>query len=180
MAQWNKEGLPHKGWECVDVIDLAEYVEPGNPIPYEQCEMCGNESIRYAHIMTHPDFDGEIRVGCVCAEKMTDDYVNPRKRETTLKNRLKRQKSFNKVSWKFNPSRGTYSKKYKGEYITIMKSRYGNWGIFFAGYRIWDYEGRKIFSKEDAEKVAFLVFEKYHTTKEERNIKAYLSSLKSM
>lgn len=24
----------------------------------------------------------------------------------------------------------TYSKKYKGEYITIMQSRYGNWGVF--------------------------------------------------
>ena len=49
MTKWNKEGLPHKGWQCLDVIDLAERAESGDSIPYEQCEMCGNEKIRYAH-----------------------------------------------------------------------------------------------------------------------------------
>ena len=57
--------------------------------------------------------------------------------------------------------KNTYSKKYKGEYITIMEGRYGGWGIFFAGQKIWNYEGRKIRSFEEAEKVAFEVFEEY-------------------
>ena len=48
-------------------------------IPYEQYEMCGNERIRFVHLMQHPDYPHELRVGCVCAEKMSDDYVNPRK-----------------------------------------------------------------------------------------------------
>ena len=30
MTKWNKEGLPHKGWKCLDVIDLAEYADPGD------------------------------------------------------------------------------------------------------------------------------------------------------
>lgn len=178
MTRWNKEGLPHKGWEYVDVVDLAEYTEPGDPIPYEKCEMCGNENIRYAHIMRHPDLDGEIHVGCVCAEKMTDDYVNPQMRETALKNRIKRLKSFNKVPWNVNASKGSYSKRYKGECITIMKSKYGNWGVFFAGHRIWKHDGHKIFSKEEAERVAFLIFEKYHTTQRERRIQFYLDQIK--
>lgn len=54
MMKWSKEGLPHKGWQCLDVIDLAENTETGDSIPYEQCEMCGNEKIRYAHVMIHP------------------------------------------------------------------------------------------------------------------------------
>ena len=75
MSEWNKPGLPHKGWTCVDVIDLAEGIDETESIPYEQCEMCGNEKIRYAHVMSHPDYPDEIYVGCVCAEKMTGDYV---------------------------------------------------------------------------------------------------------
>lgn len=178
MGQWNREGLPHKGWKCLDVIDLAEYAEPDDPIPYERCEMCGNEKIRYAHIMKHPDVADEIHVGCVCAEKMTDDYVNPRRCETALKNRVSRRNNFNKVQWNFNAAKGTYSKKYKGEYITIMESRYGNWGVFFAGQRVWEYEGRKMRSFEDAERVAFFIFEEYHTTQEERDLQFYLEQIR--
>ena len=168
MAEWNKKGLPHKGWKCLDVIDLAEYVEEGDDIPYEQCEMCGNEKIRYAHVMIHPDFQGEIHVGCICAEKMTGDYVNPRKCENELRNRTLRKRNFNKVQWNYNPTKRTYSKKYKGEYITIKQSIYGNWGVFFANHRIWEYAGQKMRSFDDAEDVAFYVFEEYHTTHEER------------
>ena len=38
---WNKEGIPHKGWHCIDVEDLADLVDGTEEIPYEQCEMCG-------------------------------------------------------------------------------------------------------------------------------------------
>lgn len=75
----------------LDVIDLAEYATPGEPIPYEQCEMCGNEKIRYAHVMIHPEYPEEIHVGCVCAEKMTDDYDTPRKRETAVRNNYEKE-----------------------------------------------------------------------------------------
>ena len=93
MSEWNKPGLPHKGWTCVDVIDLAEGIDETESIPYEQCEMCGNEKIRYAHVMSHPDYPDEIYVGCVCAEKMTGDYVNPRRCENELRNRAQRRKN---------------------------------------------------------------------------------------
>lgn len=67
---------------------------------------------------------------------MTGDYVNPRRCENELRNRAQRRKNFKKAQWRFNPAKGTYSKKYKGEYITIMQSRYGGWGVFFAGQRV--------------------------------------------
>jgi hypothetical protein len=75
---WNQPEVPHKGWQFVNVID-TETAE-------ETCEMCGNERIRYVHIMAHPNYSGPLNVGCVCAEKMADDYVNPRKRERELRN----------------------------------------------------------------------------------------------
>ena len=96
MLRWNKADIPHKGWEYIGMEDLGEDVYPGDPIPYEQCEMCGKEKIRYVHLLKHPDYDGEIRVGCDCASKMVCDYVTPQERERNLKNRVNRRKNFMK------------------------------------------------------------------------------------
>lgn len=166
--EWNRVGIPHKGWICIGVEDVAESVDYDEDIEYEQCEMCGNEKIRYVHIMQHPDFPEELHVGCVCAEKMSGDYVNPRRDEKRLRKRAARRTNFNKREWNCNPAKRTYSKKYKGEYITMMENRYGNWGIFFANKRFWEYKGRRMNSFEEAERVAFDIFEEFHTTQEER------------
>lgn len=174
MARWEIPGIPHKGWECVEVFDLADESDSDEEIQYEQCEMCGNEKIRYVHVMKHREYQDELHVGCVCAEKMTGDYVTPRKIETSLRNRAARKTNFHKVPWKYNDVKHTYSKKYKGEYITILESRYGNFGVFFAGQRIWDIEGKKIRTFERAEHAAFEIFEEYHTTKEEREARYYI------
>ena len=47
MIRWNKADIPHKGWKYIGIEDLGEDVYPGEEIRYEQCEMCGNEKIRY-------------------------------------------------------------------------------------------------------------------------------------
>jgi|694.fasta_scaffold13431_27 hypothetical protein len=75
---WDQLDVPHKGWIFLDVID-TETAEA-------TCEMCGNERIRYVHMMAHADYAARLSVGCVCAEKMADDYVNPRRRERKLRN----------------------------------------------------------------------------------------------
>lgn len=168
MREWSLPGIPHKGWECLEVVDLADECGANEDIEYAQCEMCGNEKIRYIHIMRHPDWPNELHVGCACAEKMTNDYVNPRVKETELRNRAARRTNFNKVAWRENLTKGTYSKKYKGEWITIMESRYGGYGVLFAGKQIWKIVGKKMRDFETAEKVAFDVFEEFHTTIDER------------
>lgn len=58
---------------------------------YATCQMCGNEKIRYVHIMKHPDLDENFDVGCVCAEKMSSDYEGPKRREAKLRNRAARR-----------------------------------------------------------------------------------------
>lgn len=75
---WDKKGIPRKGWELLEVIDTGS--------ADSTCSMCGNNSVRYLHSIRHDTFVGELRVGCVCAEKLTDDYVNPRKQERALRN----------------------------------------------------------------------------------------------
>ena len=51
MARWDLPGVPHKGWTLVGFEDIKE--DPDTD--YETCEMCGNERIRFIHILSHPD-----------------------------------------------------------------------------------------------------------------------------
>lgn len=74
-------------------------------IEYEQCEMCGNEKIRFVHIMKHPQYPKTLHVGCVCAEKMSGDYVNPRRNEESLRKRAMRKSNFDKREWSYNPTK---------------------------------------------------------------------------
>lgn len=163
MLRWNKSDIPHKGWEYIGMEDLGEDVIPGDPIPYEQCEMCGQERIRYVHLLKHPEYRGEIRVGCDCASKMICDYVTPQERERNLRNRVNRRKSFMRQEWYRKPETGNYTLRYKGERITIMKSKYGNsWGIIFQGRQQWNYRGIKITDFDTARIVAFNMFDEYY------------------
>lgn len=169
MLRWNKADIPHKGWEYIGMEDLGEDVYPGDPIPYEQCEMCGKEKIRYVHLLKHPDYDGEIRVGCDCASKMICDYVTPQERERNLKNRVNRRKNFMKQEWYRKPETGNYTLRYKGDYITIMKSKFGpGWGIIYKGEQQWEYHGRKITDFDTARTVAFNLFDELHESRQPR------------
>ena len=63
-SRWDQPGVPHKGWHCVDVVDLRANGERADDTDYATCQMCGNEKIRYVHIMEHPDVEeawGPIR-----------------------------------------------------------------------------------------------------------------------
>jgi hypothetical protein len=67
--RWDQPNIPHKGWTCVDVIDLRSGEASSKEADYATCEMCGNERIRYVHIMEHAALEGNLSVGCVCAER---------------------------------------------------------------------------------------------------------------
>ena len=84
--------------------------------------------------MKHPEFLGELRVGCICACHMTDDYESPQARERELRNVYKEKKFYEK-RMASSVKTGNYTLKYKGgEHITIMRSKYGpGWGVIYAG-----------------------------------------------
>ena len=98
--RWDQPGVPHKGWHCVDVVDLRADGEPADETDYATCQMCGNEKIRYVHIMEHPDLDETFDVGCVCAEKMSGDYEGPKRREAKLRNRAARRTRWLQRKWR--------------------------------------------------------------------------------
>ncbi len=76
-GKWSQPGVAHHGWTCIGMEDLGS--------PSATCEMCESVTIRYVHTMQHPEYPYPLGVGCVCAENMEEDYVNPRLREKTLK-----------------------------------------------------------------------------------------------
>ena len=61
------------------LIDIREDGQSVEETEYETCTMCNNERIRFVYIVSHKDFREVLKVACVCAEKMTNDYVNPKK-----------------------------------------------------------------------------------------------------
>jgi hypothetical protein len=97
---WDMPGVPHKGWTCQGVEDVRVDGETPEEAYYRVCEMCGKERIRFVHTMAHPGFDRELRVGCVCAERMSDDYTAPKVRERELRNRSARRAKWLARKWK--------------------------------------------------------------------------------
>lgn len=165
MSLWDRKNVPHRGWICIGMIDLGEDAddmdfETRKLELYEQCEMCRQEGIRYVHIMEHPEYDGHLRVGCVCAEKMENDYSAPRDRENSLRNRHNRKMNFLKREWDFRAN-GNFVLKYKGRYITIMQSKYNKseYGVAYDNEYIWRYQGRKIRDIRTAKLAAFDIFD---------------------
>ena len=67
---------------------------------YDECEFCGQEQIRYVHTLTHRDYAEDMRVGCICAERLTEDYINPKRREIKLRNRAARRSNWPRRAWK--------------------------------------------------------------------------------
>jgi hypothetical protein len=86
---WKIPGMPHRGWECTHVEDLNPDEEPAEYVEYATCEACGKYPIRFVHSLKHDDWEGPLDVGRICAEHLTEDYVNPRLRESLATKRAK-------------------------------------------------------------------------------------------
>ncbi|MEQ8236259.1 MAG: hypothetical protein ABRQ23_05745 [Syntrophomonadaceae bacterium] len=157
MSLWETPGVPHKGWTCTGMIDLRED-DPDAEM--EMCEMCGKEGIRYVHIMEHPRYQQTVKAGRVCAENMENDYATPGRRERELLNRHNRKMTFLKREWQHRQN-GNYVLKFKGEYLTIMPSKFNknNFGVVYGGQSIWNYKGRKMSDLRTAKLVAFEIFD---------------------
>lgn len=119
---WESPNVPHKGWVLVDVIDVRVDGESVNETAYESCMMCNQERIRYVHIVKHVAVKDEFRVGCVCAEKMTEDYVNPKRRENRLRSKPTRRSAWMRKKWKEN-TKGNQLLEYEGRTLIIYKDQ---------------------------------------------------------
>jgi len=165
--RWDQLNIPHKGWNCDDVIDLREDGSSVDETNYATCQMCGNEKIRYVHIMSHPNFSECLEVGCFCAEKMSNDYIGPRQREKELKNRANRRLNWLKRKWKISRQRGNPYLKLGDTHLLIFRK---NTNPVSWGYKVGDHFGDGSYSSIDKAKLA--LFDAY-----ENEIKNSLLSL---
>ena len=117
--------------------------------------MCGNHPIRYVHVMEHDDYEDQMNVGCVCAEHMSDDYLNPKSREKRLRNRAARRRNWLALKWKTSRKGNPYLKK-DGMILTVFPDQFreGMWGFGVDG----DFSAEK-YDSQDAAKLA--LFEEY-------------------
>jgi len=146
--QWSSSGVPHKGWTCIDVIDLRANGEQPEDTDYATCQMCGNEKIRYVHVMQHPDYISELEVGCVCAEKMTDDYVGPKRWETKLRNRAARRTRWLKRTWRTS-AKGNSFLNLEGYNLGVYPTKTKRWG-----YKIGNRFGPRTYPTANEAKLA--------------------------
>ncbi len=150
-GRWDQKGLPHKGWSCDDVIDLGSD-EAMDDSDYATCKMCGQERVRYVHVMSHPDLSESISVGCICAGKMNGDYEGAKRRETTLKNKAARKAKWLSRKWRTS-MKGNPFINVDGQNLGIHKSK-TRWG-----YRIGKNFGPDLYPTVDEAKLA--LFEAY-------------------
>ena len=146
--RWDQPGVPHKGWHCVDVVDLRADGESADETDYATCQMCGNEKIRYVHIMEHPDMDENFDVGCVCAEKMSGDYEGPQRREAKLRNRAARRTRWLQRKWRVS-AKGNSFLNVDGHNLGVHMNKFKRWG-----YRIGSRFSTKTYATKDEAKLA--------------------------
>ena len=119
---WNTPGIPHRGWTLEDVYDVRADGQSVNDAEYETCQMCGNERIRFVHVVSHSDMDHQLSVGCVCSEKMTNDYINPKRLEKELKKKATRRNNWAKKNWRIS-EKGNYFLKTRGHFLLIYRDK---------------------------------------------------------
>lgn len=149
MNFWNTPGVPHKGWQLESVYDIREEGQSVDETDYKTCMMCGNDRIRYVHILTHKEVSKDFIVGCICAEKMTDDYVNPRRIENAIKNKTARKISWAKKTWKISKKGNQFLKK-DGHLFIIFRDKKSD---IYRG-KIDGIFGKKHFQSEEEAKIA--------------------------
>jgi hypothetical protein len=121
---WDTSGIPHKGWRCLDVTDVCQEGETAEESSYEICQMCGHERIRFVHIMRHEAQALDLRVGCVCACKMMDDYELPKIREREARNRTARRSKWLTRKWQISRNGRPWIKA--GDYHVVVCVESGN------------------------------------------------------
>jgi len=140
---WDQPGVPHKGWRCIDADDLGE--------TSGVCGMCGREEIRYVHVMEHPEYPEHLEVGCVCAEKMANDYEGPRQREARLKNKAARRSRWLTRKWRVS-RKGNLFLNTDGFNIIVFPCKQpwkqGKWG-----FKVDDGFGNNVYASANEAKI---------------------------
>lgn len=152
MTIWNKPGYPHQGWIERDVNDGGDAIHT--------CEMCDKTDIRFVHTIYHPDAKLTVKVGCQCAQKLTDDKETPVRKEREAKARAaqkQRQNNNKKKFIDFNnwiKNEYGYYTKIHGVYVNL-RTKYGNWYVVVNKRIITQFHNNCLSAVEEAANTIF-------------------------
>ncbi len=86
-GKWTEKKVPHRGWTCLAIVDRRK-----TNVPYTTCEMCCTRLVRFAHMVTHPQYNHVLAVGSSCCAALCQPYkddsgsiVSTREAETYAK-----------------------------------------------------------------------------------------------
>lgn len=125
------------------------------------CELCDYDRIRYVHVMVHPQWNGEFRVGCVCDGTMSGNMLAAQERDDAAKRKEARKRAFLKKQWVEHPAGFMVLPKTRRTITAETDSFRGRefYKVIVGGepYQWW--ENRRIETLEAAKSVAFEVLE---------------------
>src|SRR5262249_10576368 len=104
------------------------------------------------HILSHGAYPGEIRVGCMCAEQLTEDYVTPRRREHELRSRAARRERWLTRHWKLSQKGHEYLNTRDGHNVGIFEIEGGR-------FKAWIDKQRGRFEYASADKAKLGIFD---------------------
>lgn len=117
FGRWSEPGLPHAGWQYVDIYSLKRDER-------QLCDMCQTMKIRHVHVMEHPDIDELIEAGAVCASRMAQEHVD------AAKARERRLKAGASKRWKVAKNGSPYLKIWRGDGALAFVNRHGSrWSV---------------------------------------------------
>ena len=153
IARLESTGAPCSGWVCEDVITMEDATFT--------CELCDYDRIRYVHVMVHPQWNGEFRVGCVCDGTMSGNMLAAKERDDAAKRKESRKRAFLKKQWVEHPAGFMVLPKTRRTITAEIDSFRGRefYKVIVGGepYQWWD--NRRIETLESAKAVAFEVLE---------------------
>jgi hypothetical protein len=102
--------------------------------------MCGT-LLRFVHIMSHPEHQ-DLRVGCVCAGAMEEDYTAARRREADYKS-LRAKRSRWLTGWRTS-ARGNAFRNTRDGFNVVVYATSRGWSARFVerAERLFYWDGR--------------------------------------
>ena len=137
--------MPHKGWVCEDIEDAGE--------PDFVCEMCEVISIRFIHLMAHPDYPDALRCGCICAGNMEGDPAVAHAREFHFKSTLARRVRWLSRKWRRSRSGNPYLNA-NGFNVVVFPIRGGYGARVEHRWSSWQRLSQRVYPSETEAKLA--------------------------
>ena len=142
-------GAPLENWNCREVVDgeTADFI----------CELCSCQKVRYIPVMEHPEYNGELNVGCICAGSLEGDLIAARERDDAARRKSSRRANFRKKKWE-EQGENRWGAKYKRRSVVIEREVFRGRDFYKIQidtdcYQWW--KNRRIETLEDAKLVVF-------------------------